>query len=436
MSKKDKIRKREIQNIVIIISVTMIIGIITLALYLTMGKHQFIKYTENSDIDYKVYLKENDFYNKNYLEKGKGYIASLIDSITSNFKYSIKFSENVSYNYSYRIAVEVDVQDEKNDSNIYHFSEDLVEHSLSTNKGNLDINEDLTIKYENYNNIISRFKDVYDLNNTESTLNVYLYVNIQDIDKSNTTSLVDKKVSSLSIPLTLNTVSIDIGNNIITNNNNQFEIIKTENYEWLIAVSLFFLIISAVYIMFLIRYIENTKTAQMVYDKEIKSIITNYDSYIQKISGTYDIGTSQVLKIESFNDMLEIRDTLKQPILMLENETKDGTFFIIPATNSIIYTYALRVVDIKAKMDGKEVPTYDITEIPHAEFLKKKKYTDKYIQDQITMTTSMPTIDEKNIIKGSKDKNTDLYDQLEKTTSFDLKEIRKAKKEFDKKKHK
>ena len=427
MNKKENIRKREIQNLVLMIIITAIIGLLTLFAYFAKGKEHYIKYNENSQIDYKVYLKENDFYDKNYLEKGKGYIASLIDSISTNFTYNIKFSEEISYKYSYRIAVEVDVQDGKNDSNIYHFTENLVEHNLSSNTGNLDINEDIVIKYENYNNIISRFKEIYDLSNTDCTLNAYLYVNIQDIDKSNTTSLVDKKVSSLAIPLTLNTVSIDIGNNIITNNHNQFELSKAENNEWILAVSAIFLMISAVYVIILVRYIEKTKTAQMVYEKEIKSILSNYDSYIQKINGTYDIGTSQVLKIETFNDMLEIRDTLKQPILMLENEAKDGSFFIIPATNSIIYTYALRVVDIKAKMDGKEIPTYDITEIAHSDFMKRKKYTDEYIKDQITMTSSMPTVDERNVIKGSKDKNTNLYDQLEKTTSFDLREIRKAK---------
>ena len=434
MNKKENIRKREIQNLVLMILITAVIGLLTLFVYFAKGKDHYIKYNENSQIDYKVYLKENDFYDKNYLEKGKGYIASLIDSISTNFTYNIKFSEEISYKYSYRIAVEVDVQDGKNDSNIYHFTENLVEHNLSSNTGNLDINEDIVIKYENYNNIISRFKEIYDLSNTDCTLNAYLYVNIQDIDKSNTTSLVDKKVSSLAIPLTLNTVSIDIGNNIITNNHNQFELSKAENNEWILAVSAIFLMISAVYVIILVRYIEKTKTAQMVYEKEIKSILSNYDSYIQKINGTYDIGTSQVLKIETFNDMLEIRDTLKQPILMLENEAKDGSFFIIPATNSIIYTYALRVVDIKAKMDGKEIPTYDITEIAHSDFMKRKKYTDEYIKDQITMTSSMPTVDERNVIKGSKDKNTNLYDQLEKTTSFDLREIRKAKKEMDKKK--
>ena len=94
---------------------------------------------------------------------------------------------------------------------------------------------------------------------------------------------------------------------------------------------------------------------------------------------------------------------------------------------SIIYTYALRVVDITAKMEGKEIPTYDITEIPHTEFKKNKKYTNEFIQDQIMMTTKIPSIDEKNVIKGSKS-DEDLYNQLEKTSSFDLNEIRKAKK--------
>ena len=264
------------------------------------------------------------------------------------------------------------------------------------------------------------------LNNSISTLNINLYIAIDNIDDTSL-NINEKKVSSITIPLTERTVSIDINNEIIQDNINKMVIKKAHNHNWILLISLIFLLFSVVYTIYLIIYSRRTRTAQMIYEKEIKSIMNNYDSYIQKISGTYDIGTSQVLKIESFNDMLEIRDTLKQPILMLENEKKNGTFFIIPATNSIIYTYALRVVDITAKMEGKEVPTYDITEIPHADFQKNKKYTDKFIKDQIMMTTKLPSIDEKNVIKGSKS-DEDLYNQLEKTSSFDLNEIRKAKK--------
>ena len=45
-----------------------------------------LKYQENNDINYKVYLKENDFFDSEYLEKGRTYITSLIESTIFNLK--------------------------------------------------------------------------------------------------------------------------------------------------------------------------------------------------------------------------------------------------------------------------------------------------------------------------------------------------------------
>ena len=53
-----------------------------------------INYTEKETIDYKVYLKENDFYTEKYLGKDKAYIASLIDYIDLEyFKLKLKTYE-------------------------------------------------------------------------------------------------------------------------------------------------------------------------------------------------------------------------------------------------------------------------------------------------------------------------------------------------------
>ncbi|MBR2828204.1 MAG: hypothetical protein IKE70_03135 [Bacilli bacterium] len=433
MNKKEKNNRYvEIRNISLMIGITFIVGIICLIVYYNKSINHTMSYDERSDVDYKVLLKENEFFKDNYLDQNKGYIASLIDKIDTKFKYLISFEETLNYNYSYKIISSIDVTDSINNTNLYHFTEDLVNKELVKSHGNLIINEKLDIDYQKYNEVISKFKEVYQLRNVESNLNISLYVNIEDIDRSKTTQFMNKKVSTMKIPLTLNTVSVDVQNETINNQSNKIELYSESSYYWAFIIGIAYLLISLGFVIYLIYYLSKTRTAQMIYDKEIKSIMNNYDSYIQRINGSYDIGTSQVLKIESFTDMLEIRDTLKQPILMLENKEKNGTFFIIPATNSIIYTYALRVVDIEAKMDGKEIPTYDITEIAHEDLMKKKKYTDKYIKEQITMTTAMPTVDMKNVIKGNKDKDKDLYDQLEMTTSFDVKEIKKAAKEAKK----
>jgi hypothetical protein len=91
------------------------------------------------------------------------------------------------------------------------------------------------------------------------------------------------------------------------------------------------------------------------------------------------------------------------------------------------------MVDIEAKIEGKEIPTYDITEIPHSDFVSNKKYTKEYIDDEIIRTIHMPVIDESNVVKGN---GTDLYDQLELTRSFSISEIKKVLKEAKKEKEK
>ena len=46
-----------------------------------------IKYYENGNIDYKVNLLENDFYDKPYLDKNMMYVSNLIKNINIDFKY-------------------------------------------------------------------------------------------------------------------------------------------------------------------------------------------------------------------------------------------------------------------------------------------------------------------------------------------------------------
>ena len=429
MSKKEKNKRIDnIRNITIMIILTLVVGIVCLSLYYLKGTKHYMKYDERSEVDYKVLLKENDFFKEKYLDQDKEYIANLIEKISSKFKYRISFSEKANYDYSYKITSTIDINDKEKKTNLYHLSEDLITKELVKNNGDLFISENLDIDYQKYNDIVSKFIEAYELKDVESYLNIDLYINIENFDRSKTIAFIDKKVTALKIPLSNNTVSVKAEDNTINNKFNKIELTNDNNYFCCLVIGIAYLLISIGFILYLIFYLMKTRTAQMIYEKEIKSINNNYSKYIQKINNAYDIGTSQVLKVDTFTDMLEIRDTLKQPILMLENKKKDGTFFIIPATNSIIYTYALRVVDIEAKMAGREIPTYDITEISHEELMKNKKYTDKYIKEQITMTSAIPSIDTKNVIKGNKDKEKDLYDQLEMTSSFDINEIKKAQK--------
>ena len=53
-------------------------------LCITYKKEYKLKYDENSTLNYKVYLKDNEFYTEKYLGMDNAYIASLVDFIDVN----------------------------------------------------------------------------------------------------------------------------------------------------------------------------------------------------------------------------------------------------------------------------------------------------------------------------------------------------------------
>ena len=102
----------------------VIIFIVTVAffyLYKQGNKEYFITYDESSNIKYDVYLKENEFFQNNYLTENKQYIASLIDYLTAKFEYNISLDQSdIEYKYSYRIESSVDVVEKSTNYSLYN----------------------------------------------------------------------------------------------------------------------------------------------------------------------------------------------------------------------------------------------------------------------------------------------------------------------------
>lgn len=314
-----------------------------------------VEYKENSKIDYQVYLKENDFFDDNYLEKDNQYIASLIEYINARFNYELQMDEeNLDYDYNYRIEAEVNVEEITTNKSLYNKSKILVdEQTFSANKSSvIKIDEQVYIDYNYYNNLINKFVKIYELDNVESSLNINMYVNILGSCEKFGEDSKNEAVVSLSIPLTTRTVGIDIDTRLINNSNNVIICEKDDQSKYAILFLDIILIVALILLIVkLWNYVVTTRTAEGIYDNELKKILNNYSSYIQKINNDFDLDGYQVLKVDTFNDMLEIRDTIQQPILMAENKEKTGTYFIIPSNTKILYFYGLKVSEIKKQME-------------------------------------------------------------------------------------
>ena len=388
--------------------------------YYSLNKSHFVKLSEKSEVDYKVCLKENNFYEEKCVEKNNQYVASLIDYIPASFSYDLKFlGKDVDFKYNYKIEAIFDVIDKDNKRALFTKKEILYESDEIASSNSANIDYKLDIDYNKYNDLLSSFVTIYDLDETTNTLKVNLTVNILEDGNTSMSEINKGPVVSLSIPLTRKTVNVDI--KALENVSDTNVLIKSAENSVINLISAGgCLLISLSLIIYVIYYYASTRTILEIYERRIRKITSTYDSYIQRISGSYPIGASQICKVVSFRDMLEIKDSSDKPLLMLENEAKTGTFFIIPVGEGVIYTYALRVEDIMAEKDGTIAPDYDIGDIGVVEEKKRKprKYTKEKIKEDIEKTTSISIVDDKNAIKGTKNSTESLYDQLEKTATF------------------
>ena len=98
-------RKKWILIQAIALACVFAIALTCFAVYNRMNRTYFIEYTEKGNVDYKVFLKDNAFYEDEYVGPGQSYVSSLIENVTANFVYDLVLdAENVGFDYSYKIA--------------------------------------------------------------------------------------------------------------------------------------------------------------------------------------------------------------------------------------------------------------------------------------------------------------------------------------------
>lgn len=351
-TRMQKRRKRQINNSILRIICIAIIIFVLLCLYFSRDCEDKICYTENSNVDYKVYLKENEFYEKDYVEKDNRYIASLIKNISADFDYELKAVEKgIDYKYSYVIEAEVNVKEVKNKESIYNFKEELLtkENLNQNSNNNLKINENIVIDYNHYNDIIKNFVATYGLDNIDSTLKVSMKVKIDGISKE----IKDGKkydnndyVIALEMPLTTKTIGIEINSDIVKCRDQVKVGVDSKSYI-ILSLAIILTIIEIYLIIVLVEYVKGTKTPEDIYKNELSKILDSYGEFINKISNRLDLNEYNLIYLEVFDDILKVRDLVQEPILMKEDKEKKSTYFMVPDTNKILYVYELNLDMIK-----------------------------------------------------------------------------------------
>ena len=345
---------------------SVIITIISLAVLISaivsvqLNSKYYVSYTESGSINYNVFLKDNEFFEDEYLGKDQSYVASLIDKIIADFRYEIDMdTDDVNYRYSYTIKSRLEIIDGTSNVAIFNPEYELVNvQSKTQNSSNrLIINETALIKYDEYNDLANNFIDTYGLTSTKSNIVVTLDVDVLSSCDAFAGSTVDTYTSELRIPLTTKTVNIKMTSAVPDDASSMIACVRGAESEVFKTTAIVLGVVDALLIMLLAAFIYLTRTPDVTYAAKVKKIIGQYKSYIQKINNMFETYGYQLIYVDTFDEMLEIRDTIQAPVLMYENEDKTCTKFIIPTDSKLLYIYEIKVEGYTDPVEVRPEPT-------------------------------------------------------------------------------
>ena len=344
--------------VIIILTLAVLISSIVAAQF---KRKYYIGYREGGSIDYNVFLKENEFFEQTYLGKDQSYVASLIDKIIANFSYEIDMdADDVNYRYSYSIKSRLEIMDDTSEVAIFNPERELVnKQNLSQNSINrLNINEIVVLNYDEYNDLANKFLETYDLRSTTSNIIVTLEVDVLSDCDAFTGSAVDTYTSELRIPLTTKTVNIQMTSAVPREEAKMIACTRGMGSEAFKTTAIVLGVVDVIAILLLVAFIYFTRTPDITYTARVKKILSQYKSYIQRINNLFETHGYQIVMVDTFEEMLEIRDTIQAPILMYENADKTCAKFMIPTDSKLLYVYRIEIEGyVEPETEAKPDPT-------------------------------------------------------------------------------
>lgn len=341
--KKHRKIKTNIKLISLIIILVLLV-ILTISLTISLKDEETVTsttYQNTGQLTPSICLKNNDFIEATCSEENKSYVNSLINNINVTLNASLLASNILSTTtYQYNIEAEV-IANEKGDTSkiVYDNTEAIDSGSFSNkDKTGFSLTKTVNIDFQKYNQIITDFKRNYVLA-LDSKLLVKATITSDSIIKETNNSINSDKTIYIIIPLSEQTVNLTLDNATYNEQDTKVETIQNDNFFQRKNIITILYIIDSIFIAFALIYIIKLIPKKDQYKAKLDKITKEYDRAIAITKNIPSFKGLKIIHIDSFEELLDVKDNLDKPILLHENKTiSSATFFIITSHEAYIYT--------------------------------------------------------------------------------------------------
>lgn len=326
-----------IAAMVLIIIVTFGIACASLIEAFTHNESEIVTYTENSQADYKVCLTENSDYSESCLNENMEYLSLITKNIPITFNYNVSFSKNIEYDLDYYVTGTLRIVDNGEENRVLYTSNDVLipNTKLNNNSDIISFSSVVDVDFKKYNDYVISYKSRYSLN-SNAYLDVVLYLN-EDSGA--------RKISTVTIPLGEQTYNVTKD---LTNNANKQVVVKNKKWS---QYNIIFAIIGAIFILIgllvlikltslIIKIANNTSK----YQQKLNQILREFDRIIVTAKDGYTLDDNKkLIKVSTFEELLDARDTLEKPIIYVKVNQVKSEFYV--EDNDKVYRYIMKEAD-------------------------------------------------------------------------------------------
>ena len=315
---------------------------------LSINNNEKLHFQEKGNVKYSVCLKDNDFFEDECLDSNMSYVASLIKNISLDYNYQFNGNiDNLVSSVDYEIVAKLII--ENNDTETKYYEKEYVltpkiTDSVKNNGTLYNLDKKVNIDYEYYNNIATKFKSQYGIA-SQSYLEVYL--NTYNNTNSKYTDIPTSAQISVRIPLSQKAIEIKFNTQKINKSIDKYiasnSIVINGYLKFIFGI--IFLFLSLIFLTFIFAIIKKYKKTIGKYDKFINKILKEYDRLIVETATFPNEKEYNVLLINNFNELVDVRDNLRSPIMFYNAKDHEMSMFYILNDNNL-YLYIVTSKDI------------------------------------------------------------------------------------------
>ena len=167
--------------------------------------------------------------------------------------------------------------------------------------------------------------------------------------EGNSYDLNNKSKAILTIPLSQQEINITLSNQNVDEDKQLVSgsklIVKDTNYLAVCIVLMIFMVLLITQIIKKILVFTNNKSK---YDVYIEKILRGYDRIIVNVTTVPNFEKYNIIKVESFQEIIDVRDNFKCPInYYVITPHQKCEFFVI--NNDDLYIYVVKAVDLNGE---------------------------------------------------------------------------------------